>query len=359
METQIKVTGRNPVPRVINVKQGSADADKIIFILDTDFGNTARCAVIGDKYRQAAEFNEGIVIWNIAGEFTQNKGSFDIQLEITQGERVWKSDVMVLLVSESAEGSKPVGNAEGDVVGSILTKCSGITDEGIIGYIKPEIQQRNVSVCRGGLQQFTIQDYIKNTVVWSVSGNTDSSTDIDENGLLTVGENETSVTLTVMVSTPNGDSDSVTVKVDLSIAILSLFNNGERDICPASGMVVTLRQSNGTDYEITDRIYRKRTPVINASTDIKIPFTHNLTGYSKFYFTGGFLTTYGGGYDVLSVGLYDKDNSVTELKIYSGYGSYTLDIDPAKEYSALRITSCYGEIEIKKIWLMPYIEQEG
>lgn len=243
-------------------------------------------------------------------------------------------------------------SAGGDIVGSILVY--GITDNGIAGYIKPEIQETYVTICRGGSQRFTVQEVISDSVIWSVAGNTDSATAIDENGFLNVGENEESTSLTVTATTVDGvASCSVSAAVDLSVTVLRLFDSGELDICPMSGMVITQKQSNGTDYEITDRIYRIRTAVTNASTDIKVPFTRNLTGYSKLCFNGGFLTAYGSQYDILSVGLYDSSDSATTLTIHSGYGSFELEIDQTKEYSALMIGSCYGEIEITKIWLEP------
>ena len=243
-------------------------------------------------------------------------------------------------------------SAGGDIVGSILVY--GITDNGIAGYIKPQIQETYVTICRGGSQRFTVQEVISDSVIWSVAGNTDSATAIDENGFLNVGENEESTSLTVTATTVDGvASCSVSAAVDLSVTVLRLFDSGELDICPMSGMVITQKQSNGTDYEITDRIYRIRTAVTNASTDIKVPFTRNLTGYSKLCFNGGFLTTYGSQYDILSVGLYDSSDSATTLTIHSGYGSFELEIDQTKEYSALMIGSCYGEIEITKIWLEP------
>lgn len=351
MEMEIGIKGRSPKPRIINVKQYSSGVDRILFTLDEGFSDEAVCAVVGKTYRQNAELKGNTVVWNIAGEFTRKSGSFDIQLEITEGEKIWKSDVMLLIVSESTSGDTPV-SAGGDIVGSILVY--GITDNGIAGYIKPEIQETYVTICRGGSQRFTVQEVILDSVIWSVAGNTDSATAIDENGFLNVGENEESTSLTVTATTVDGAAScSVSAAVDLSVTVLRLFDSGELDICPMSGMVITQKQSNGTNYEITDRIYRIRTAVTNASTDIKVPFTCNLTGYSKLCFNGGFLTTYGSQYDILSVGLYDSSDSATTLTIHSGYGSFELEIDQTKEYSALMIGSCYGEIEITKIWLEP------
>lgn len=352
MEITICVKGRSPTPGVINVKQYSAKADVVTFVLDGVFSDKAACAIIGEKYRQSIELKDGKAVWEIAGEFTQKRGCFDMQLEVTDGETVWKSDVMLFIVSKSTSGEKLTGS--GGVVGDCIMLADGFVDEGIIGYIKPEIQERAVTLCCGGSYRFTVQDCI--TAVWSVSGNTDTNTVINESGMLSVGENESSTTLTVTATAIDGScSDSVSVVVDTSISVRYIFNNGECSICPVDGAIITAKQSNGTDFEFSSRIYRKRTAIVNATTDIKIPFTQNLTGYSKLRFTGGFITNYGGGYDMLSVGLYDTGNATTILTIKSGYGLYEIDIDPEKEYTALSLVSCYGEIEITKIWLMPEI----
>ncbi len=132
METKVRVTGRNPVPRVINIKQGTLAADRVIFTLDTAFTSAAKCAVAGDIYRQEAEFEGKAVIWNISEEFTRRKGSFDIQLEITDRGRIWKSDVMVLIVSESTSGNKPVAKS-GNMFGDITMCLEGTRDNGIYG----------------------------------------------------------------------------------------------------------------------------------------------------------------------------------------------------------------------------------
>lgn len=107
METKIGVKGRSPTPRIINVKQYSSGVDRIVFTLEEVFGDKAVCAVVGKDCRQSAELDGNRAVWNIAEDFTRKSGSFDIQLEITDEERVWKSDVMLLIVSRSTEGNKP------------------------------------------------------------------------------------------------------------------------------------------------------------------------------------------------------------------------------------------------------------
>lgn len=215
MEITIGIRGRSPTPRVINVKQYSSKADVVTFALGEVFSNKAVCTVVGEEYRQSIELKGGKAVWEIAGAFTQKRGSFGIQLEVTDGETVWKSDVMLLIVSESTGGSRSTESGGYGVISDCIDLSDGFVDEGITGYIKPIIQESSVTLYRGGSYQFTVQKGA--SAVWSVSGNTDAGTIISENGLLTVGENESSTALIVTATSFDGTSnDSVNVAVDMS-----------------------------------------------------------------------------------------------------------------------------------------------
>lgn len=133
MEITIGIKGRSPTPRVINVKQYSSKADVVTFAFSEVFSDKAVCAVVGEEYRQSIELKGGKAVWEIAGAFTQKRGSFDIQLEVTDDETVWKSDVMLLIVSESTGGEKPPESGGGDIVGAVTIKAAGVVDEGVIG----------------------------------------------------------------------------------------------------------------------------------------------------------------------------------------------------------------------------------
>ena len=113
-----------------------------------------------------------------------------------------------------AEVITPAPGDSGDIVGDYITLADGFVDEGIIGYIKPIIQESSVTLYRGGSYQFTVQEYA--SAVWSVSGNTDAGTIISESGLLSVAENESSTALTVTAAAIDGScSDSISVAVDM------------------------------------------------------------------------------------------------------------------------------------------------
>lgn len=224
MEMKICLSGREPKPRIINVKQYSTGADKIIFDLSGCDVNTeeASCFVVGDKYRQQLILNGNNAVWDINGSFTERNGTFYIQLEITKNTVVWKSDVMLLIVSQSTSGEKPQQSSGGyGVAGDTTTLADGIVDEGEIGYVKPEISPSTYTAYRNSQVQFSTQDYTR--VTWSVTGNISSDTIITDSGLLTVAINESSQNLIITATTLDGVcSSNINVTVDLSKVRLNM-----------------------------------------------------------------------------------------------------------------------------------------
>lgn len=104
---RVKFNGRTPKPRIINVKQYTNGADRIIFDFDTVPIEDAVCRVTSDSLSQTVTDSGGAVIWDIGDAFTQKSGTLKVQLEMSSGDKVWKSDVMLLIVSESTDGSNP------------------------------------------------------------------------------------------------------------------------------------------------------------------------------------------------------------------------------------------------------------
>jgi hypothetical protein len=111
MTIPITINGREPKPRVINVKQYSANVDSIVFdIVDDELPtDNAKCFIAGSVYRQSIDLvptaTGGAAQWIISSAFTKESGAFDIQLEVTSDNKVWKSDVMLLIVSYSPTGN--------------------------------------------------------------------------------------------------------------------------------------------------------------------------------------------------------------------------------------------------------------
>jgi hypothetical protein len=105
MDFTINVTGRSLKPRIINVKQYSNKADRVIFTPDSMPYDNATCYVISKACKQSVAYEDNRIIWDIDSSFTAKSGTFDIQLEISDGEKIWLSDVMLLIVSESVSAS--------------------------------------------------------------------------------------------------------------------------------------------------------------------------------------------------------------------------------------------------------------
>jgi len=131
-----------------------------------------------------------------------------------------------------------VTKTPGEKVGTVVVlpmNGGGLQPETCIGngtkaVIKYQVAQRTVdeitispeliSMDKGGTQQFTAEitgENLKDTsVTWSIEGNASESTTIDENGLLTIGADETAATIKVIV-TSNFDTsmtDYTTVTVN-------------------------------------------------------------------------------------------------------------------------------------------------
>jgi hypothetical protein len=73
--------------------------------LDTLPYNNAVCYVLSKTCTQSVTCEDNRIIWDISGDFTDNSGTFDIQLKISDGDKSWLSDVMLLIVSESVSAS--------------------------------------------------------------------------------------------------------------------------------------------------------------------------------------------------------------------------------------------------------------
>ena len=69
-------------------------------------------------------------VWNIASDFTAESGFYEVQLRITQGENVWLSDKMLLIVSESTDGSVQAGDSQ--AVGYVGIRREPVMDTDII-----------------------------------------------------------------------------------------------------------------------------------------------------------------------------------------------------------------------------------
>lgn len=123
----IAITGRDAKPRVINVKQYSSGIDEVTFTISGKLPTgKVKGYMVSDKYRQDIDFTAsdtgGTVQWYIADVFTRSSGTLDLQLELTNGTEVWRSDVIMLIVSESTAGDEAVSSSSSSEYPIIYTK---------------------------------------------------------------------------------------------------------------------------------------------------------------------------------------------------------------------------------------------
>ena len=110
----IYVNNRQPVPAIYNVKQFSANAYTFVFFVPKDELNindfsSAEAVIKTSAFTTALEIVDGedyiILVWVPSSAETAAAGTFDIQLQITEGNYVWQSYAASYCVS----GSVPSG----------------------------------------------------------------------------------------------------------------------------------------------------------------------------------------------------------------------------------------------------------
>jgi len=125
--------------------------------------------------------------------------------------------------------------ADSQTAGSLNVTAISVDDPNIIGVASVTIpliitdltvSPSTVSVIRGDSQQFTAEVNGSNNppqdVIWTLTGNANSETSINNNGLLTVASNETSTSLTVDATSSYNSSISGTASVAINSGVTSV-----------------------------------------------------------------------------------------------------------------------------------------
>ena len=157
----------------------------------------------GGEFTIARPFNSPTLSFsNVSGSWQDN--DYSVSGDFSPAEARFRC------VAEGSNGAISYSNTAELTVNS--TPASTITSV--------TVDPATATIQTGGTQQFTAKvsgiGAYDETVTWSVSGNQSNGTTIDQNGLLTVGTDETATTLTV-TATSNGDSTKsgiVTVTVE-------------------------------------------------------------------------------------------------------------------------------------------------
>lgn len=170
--------------------------------------------------------------------------------------------VYTYTVGAQPTSTRTVGGVAVAAVGANITAAfteSGATPPAITGVT---IDPATVNLQPGGEQQFSANvtgtGAYDQTVTWTVEGAVSDGTTIDQNGLLTVGADETATTLTVR-ATASGDSTksgvaSVTVETATSPQEFTISFDGNGGTDPASrttvdGRLTSLPASTRSGYD--------------------------------------------------------------------------------------------------------------
>lgn len=146
MDFAINVMGRELKPRIINIKQYSAGVDKIVFNGLDAIASTGKLYIKGDKYKAPVDsYADGKAEWSITKGFTSKAGTKELQLYCEDGDKIWLSDIMILIVSESSDGNESeIDNKKGiSMVG--LPEIGFIVENGLMCKGKAIIEKILIS----------------------------------------------------------------------------------------------------------------------------------------------------------------------------------------------------------------------
>ena len=139
MQLTININETTPDRRVINVRQFSSAVDHVTFILDTcPISGEVSAYMVEDQLRQEIGVQTGAgtttAQWDISAEFTKTKGFHQVQLRLEGEGKIWLSDVMLLIVSESTEGSIPAAAPAEQIITAQLNIDAIIQQDIIFEY---------------------------------------------------------------------------------------------------------------------------------------------------------------------------------------------------------------------------------
>lgn len=134
MDFTINVEGRELNPRVIDIKQYSANVDTVTFVFAA--APVGEVYVIDDTYRLALNVSDNSAVWLIPAEFTQRAGGRNMQIEVVNGDEIFRSSVMAVNISLSEGGSVPIVPPQEGGYGVVCDAVGlpfAVLDMGIVG----------------------------------------------------------------------------------------------------------------------------------------------------------------------------------------------------------------------------------
>lgn len=161
-----------------------------------------------------------------------NKPSQSVNWEISgntdENTNITDKSILTIGLNEKAEKITVTATSVADNTKSASVEITIYPVESVVDGIN--VTPSVVSTVCGGKIQFSSHIYgtynPSQEVIWSLLGNNSTSTKIDSNGLLTIGNDETSKTITVKTTSKLDNTKFTTVKVDvLQIKIISTVDN--------------------------------------------------------------------------------------------------------------------------------------
>lgn len=108
----ILITNKQPVPSIYNVKQYTS-SDIFVFyvpLTELELLNTDKLTanIIAENFTTSITptFNDtyAVIEWKTKAKETAKSGRFEVQIELSDGESVWRSYKALLVISDSVDG---------------------------------------------------------------------------------------------------------------------------------------------------------------------------------------------------------------------------------------------------------------
>ncbi len=281
LQAAVDAMVRKPAYRTIEKNVDPAGMETALKLLAEDGVTEITDATIGDTVLVSVEAPEGYEF--AADSVKVMDGAVPVEfapVDAAQAKSITSAAVKARIAAQAADADKltsqlysftmPRGSQDAPITVSVtFTEIPAVLDPSVLSVA---VSPKTASLKFGETKQFTatvsVKDGAPETVRWTVTGNKDKTTQIDANGLLTVGAKETSAKLTVKATSTENVSKFDTAEVTVTPYVPDPDEPNppeepddtysisgqilEHDGTPAVGAAVTLMQGGAIATTVTD-----------------------------------------------------------------------------------------------------------
>ena len=229
LQAAVDAMVRKPAYRTIEKNVDPAGMETALKLLAEDGVTEITDATIGDTVLVSIEAPEGYEF--AADDVKVMDGTAPVEfapVDAAQAKSITSAAVKARIAAQAADADKltsqlysftmPRGSQDAPITVSVtFTEIPAVLDPSVLSVA---VSPKTASLKFGETKQFTatvsVKDGAPETVRWTVTGNKDKTTQIDANGLLTVGAKETSAKLTVKATSTENVSKFDTAEVTVT-----------------------------------------------------------------------------------------------------------------------------------------------